>query len=187
MFVRDETVIHAGEVDAVLCGASGGPKWDDLPEARPKAGMDGLTRMRRELDLYANIRPSRCLPALENASTLKPEIVAGVGLVTGSTTGEGGANMIIASDATVTLTAGDLTSQFITLIGFQASALLGGSLFVELIFNVPGLGSYGVDAIFRGNVPALLGFVMVIAVVVVVIRIGRTLDRPATSTARSRR
>ena len=59
----------------------------------------------------------------------------------------------------------------VTLVGFQAAALLGGSLFVELIFNVPGLGSYGVDAIFRGNVPALLGFVMVIAVVVVLVNI----------------
>ena len=59
----------------------------------------------------------------------------------------------------------------VTLIGFQVSALLGGSLFVELIFNVPGLGTYGVDAIFRGNVPALLGFVMVIALVVVLVNI----------------
>jgi 3-isopropylmalate dehydrogenase len=81
VFVRDATVIHAGEVDAVLCGASGGPKWDDLPQARPKAGMDGLTRMRRELDLFANIRPSRCLPALENASTLKAEVIRGVDLI----------------------------------------------------------------------------------------------------------
>jgi peptide/nickel transport system permease protein len=59
----------------------------------------------------------------------------------------------------------------VTLIGFQVSALLGGSLFVELIFNIPGLGTYGVDAIFRGNVPALLGFVMVIALVVVLVNI----------------
>lgn len=59
----------------------------------------------------------------------------------------------------------------VTLIGFQVAALLGGSLFVELIFNIPGLGSYGVDAIFRGNVPALLGFVMVIALVVVLVNI----------------
>lgn len=59
----------------------------------------------------------------------------------------------------------------VTLIGFQVSALLGGSLFVELIFNIPGLGTYGVDAIFRGNVPALLGFVMVIALVVALVNI----------------
>ena len=64
----------------------------------------------------------------------------------------------------------------VTLIGFQVSALLGGSLFVELIFNIPGLGSYGVDAIFRGNVPALLGFVMVIALVVVLVNIALDLS-----------
>lgn len=64
----------------------------------------------------------------------------------------------------------------VTLIGFQVSALLGGSLFVELIFNIPGLGSYGVDAIFRGNVPALLGFVMVIAFVVVLVNIALDLS-----------
>lgn len=64
----------------------------------------------------------------------------------------------------------------VTLIGFQVSALLGGSLFVELIFNIPGMGSYGVDAIFRGNVPALLGFVMVIAFVVVVVNIALDLS-----------
>jgi len=64
----------------------------------------------------------------------------------------------------------------VTLIGFQVSALLGGSLFVELIFNIPGLGSYGVDAIFRGNVPALLGFVIVIALVVVLVNIALDLS-----------
>lgn len=64
----------------------------------------------------------------------------------------------------------------VTLIGFQVSALLGGSLFVELIFNIPGLGTYGVDAIFRGNVPALLGFVMVIALVVVLVNIALDLS-----------
>ena len=64
----------------------------------------------------------------------------------------------------------------VTLIGFQVSALLGGSLFVELIFNIPGLGTYGVDAIFRGNVPALLGFVMVIAFVVVLVNIALDLS-----------
>lgn len=67
-------------------------------------------------------------------------------------------------------------SPVVTLIGFQVAALLGGSLFVELIFNIPGLGSYGVDAIFRGNVPALLGFVMVIAFVVVLVNIALDLS-----------
>lgn len=57
----------------------------------------------------------------------------------------------------------------VTTVAFQASALIGGSLFVEFIFNVPGLGSYGVEAILRGNTPAVLGFVIVIAVVVVAV------------------
>ncbi|HWL41581.1 MAG TPA: ABC transporter permease [Ilumatobacter sp.] len=64
----------------------------------------------------------------------------------------------------------------VTLIGFQASALIGGSLFVEFIFNVPGLGSYGVDAILRGNVPAVLGFVMVTALAVVLVNIALDLS-----------
>lgn len=59
----------------------------------------------------------------------------------------------------------------VTLAGFQTSALIGGSIFVEFVFNVPGLGSYGVDAILRGNLPALLAFVLVTAAVVVVVNI----------------
>jgi len=81
VFIRDATVARVREVDAVLVGASGGPKWDNLPEARPKAGLDGLTRIRRECDLYANLRPARCMRALEDASTLKPEAIRGVDLV----------------------------------------------------------------------------------------------------------
>lgn len=59
----------------------------------------------------------------------------------------------------------------VTLAGFQTSALIGGSIFVEFVFNVPGLGRFGVDAILRQNMPALLGFVMVTAVVVVLVNI----------------
>lgn len=59
----------------------------------------------------------------------------------------------------------------VTLAGFQTSALIGGSIFVEFVFNVPGLGRFGVDAILRQNMPALLGFVMVTAAVVVVVNI----------------
>jgi len=59
----------------------------------------------------------------------------------------------------------------VTLAGFQTSALIGGSIFVEFIFNVPGLGRFGVDAILRQNIPALLGFVMVTALVVVLVNI----------------
>lgn len=59
----------------------------------------------------------------------------------------------------------------VTLAGFQTSALIGGAIFVEFVFNVPGLGAYGVDAILRQNLPALLAFVLVTAVVVVVVNI----------------
>jgi 3-isopropylmalate dehydrogenase len=55
--------------DAVLLGAVGGPKWDNLPgDKRPEAG---LLSLRKELDLYANIRPSKLIPALKNACPLK--------------------------------------------------------------------------------------------------------------------
>src|SRR4051812_29239413 len=67
------------EADAILLGAIGGPKWS-APDAklRPETG---LLRLRRELGVYANLRPVAVHPALENATTLKPEIVAGVDLV----------------------------------------------------------------------------------------------------------
>jgi 3-isopropylmalate dehydrogenase len=63
--------------DAVLLGAVGGPKWTDAP-VRPEAG---LLRLRRELGVYANLRPVRVHPSLLDASTLKPEVVEGVDLV----------------------------------------------------------------------------------------------------------
>lgn len=59
----------------------------------------------------------------------------------------------------------------VTLAGFQVSALFGGAIFVEQVFNMPGLGSMGVDAVLRKNVPAVLGFVMVTAFVVVVVNV----------------
>jgi 3-isopropylmalate dehydrogenase len=67
------------EADAVLLGAIGGPKWS-APDAplRPEAG---LLSLRKALGTYANLRPVRVHPALADASTLKPEVVAGVDLV----------------------------------------------------------------------------------------------------------
>ncbi len=59
----------------------------------------------------------------------------------------------------------------VTMLGFQTSALIGGSIFVELVFNIPGLGLYGVDAVLRKNLPVLLAFVMVAALVVVLVNI----------------
>ena len=64
---------------AILFGAAGGPKWDDLPhEKRPERG---LLRLRKELDLYANLRPAKCYPMLVDASPLKPSVVEGTDLM----------------------------------------------------------------------------------------------------------
>jgi peptide/nickel transport system permease protein len=59
----------------------------------------------------------------------------------------------------------------VTLAGFQVSTLFGGAIFVEQVFNMPGLGSMGVDAVIRNNVPVVLAFVMVTALVVVLVNI----------------
>ena len=65
--------------DAVLLGAVGGPKWSDLrASVRPE---QGLLRLRKELGLFANLRPVKVMPALVDASPLKPEVVTGVDLV----------------------------------------------------------------------------------------------------------
>jgi len=64
--------------DAVLLGAIGGPKWGPSAKVRPE---QGLLRIRRELGLYANLRPIKLHPALRDASALKPEILDGVDLV----------------------------------------------------------------------------------------------------------
>jgi 3-isopropylmalate dehydrogenase len=64
--------------DAVLLGAIGGPKWGPSAKVRPE---QGLLRIRRELGLYANLRPIKLHPALRDASALKPEILDGVDLL----------------------------------------------------------------------------------------------------------
>jgi 3-isopropylmalate dehydrogenase len=65
--------------DAILFGAVGGPRWDDLPpESRPERG---LLRIRKDLDLYANLRPARCFPMLVDASPLRRAVVEGTDLV----------------------------------------------------------------------------------------------------------
>jgi len=77
--LRDETVEAAGKADAVLLGAVGGPKWDDLPfEKKPERG---LLRIRKDLDLFANLRPALCFKALADASSLKREIVEGLDIM----------------------------------------------------------------------------------------------------------
>ena len=77
--VTDETVAKAHKADAILFGAVGGPKWDKVAyEHRPEAG---LLRLRKDLDLFANLRPALCYPALAEASSLKRELVEGLDIL----------------------------------------------------------------------------------------------------------
>jgi len=69
----------AQAADAVLLGAVGGPQWDNNPrEKRPERGLLGI---RKQLNLFANLRPAILYPELANASTLKPEVVAGLDIL----------------------------------------------------------------------------------------------------------
>ncbi len=75
----DETLARARAADAVLLGAVGGPRWDGLERAlRPERGLLGL---RAGLGLFANLRPAVLYPQLAGASTLRPEVVAGLDIV----------------------------------------------------------------------------------------------------------
>src|SRR5258707_10862134 len=77
--LTNETMAQALASDAVLFGAVGGAKWDQLPfELRPERG---ILRLRKEMDLFANLRPAVVFEALANASSLKREIVAGLDLM----------------------------------------------------------------------------------------------------------
>ena len=73
------TLALAQAADAVLLGAVGGPQWDALP--RDKRPEKALLALRYELNLFANLRPALLYPALAAASTLKPEVVAGLDLL----------------------------------------------------------------------------------------------------------
>ncbi|MFT3761482.1 MAG: 3-isopropylmalate dehydrogenase [Pseudoxanthomonas sp.] len=74
--LADETLERARKADAVLLGAVGGPKWDTIdPALRPERG---LLKIRSQLGLFANLRPALLYPQLAAASTLKPEVVAGL-------------------------------------------------------------------------------------------------------------
>jgi 3-isopropylmalate dehydrogenase len=77
--LTDDTLRLAQQSDAVLFGAVGGPKWDALPfNLKPERG---LLRLRKEMDLFANLRPAMVFDPLIGASTLKPEIVKGLDIV----------------------------------------------------------------------------------------------------------
>jgi len=74
-----ETLKLCQSNDAVLLGAVGGPKWDD-PEAKTRP-EDGLLTLRKELGLFANLRPVKVFPSLLDATSLKPKVIDGVDLV----------------------------------------------------------------------------------------------------------
>ncbi len=77
--ISEAAMARAQAADAVLFGAVGGPKWDKVPyQHRPEAG---LLRLRKDLGLFANIRPAICYPALADASSLKREVVEGLDIV----------------------------------------------------------------------------------------------------------
>jgi 3-isopropylmalate dehydrogenase len=77
--LAEETMKRALESDAVLFGAVGGPKWDNLPFAqKPERG---LLRLRKDMDLFANLRPALVFDPLIGASTLKPEVIQGLDLL----------------------------------------------------------------------------------------------------------
>ena len=83
--ITDDTMAKAHAADAVIFGAVGGPKWDKVPyDVRPEAG---LLRLRKDLALYANLRPAVTYPALADASALKRELVEGLDIILRELTG----------------------------------------------------------------------------------------------------
>jgi 3-isopropylmalate dehydrogenase len=77
--ITDATMALAQASDAVIFGAVGGPKWDQVPyDVRPEAG---LLRLRKDMALFANLRPAICYPALADASSLKREVVEGLDIM----------------------------------------------------------------------------------------------------------
>jgi len=77
--LSDATMAKAQSVDAVLLGAVGGPAYDDLDfSVKPERG---LLRLRKEMDLFANLRPAQCFDALADYSSLKREVVAGLDIM----------------------------------------------------------------------------------------------------------
>jgi 3-isopropylmalate dehydrogenase len=77
--ISDADMEKAMAADAIIFGAVGGPKWDTVPyDKRPEAG---LLRLRKDLALYANLRPAIVYPALADASSLKKELVEGLDIL----------------------------------------------------------------------------------------------------------
>jgi len=80
-FVTPAVVEKCRQADAILFGAEGGPKWDDIKARGGPNLLSGLRQLRRDLDLFANLRPVKPFAALDDASSLKPDVVRGVDLV----------------------------------------------------------------------------------------------------------
>src|SRR6187401_2606254 len=77
--ISEGDMAKATAADAIIFGAVGGPKWDSVPyEVRPEAG---LLRLRKDLELFANLRPAICYPALADASSLKRDRVDGLDIM----------------------------------------------------------------------------------------------------------
>src|SRR5262245_65189791 len=77
--LTEEALGKARATDAIVFGAVGGPKWDKVAyDIRPEAG---LLRLRKQLDLFANLRPAICYPALAEASSLRREHVEGLDIL----------------------------------------------------------------------------------------------------------
>ena len=77
--LSDDTMAKAQEADAVLLGAVGGPKYDKLDfSVKPERG---LLRLRKEMDLFANLRPAQCFNALSAFSSLKPDLISGLDIM----------------------------------------------------------------------------------------------------------
>ena len=77
--LTDAAMAKAQEVDAVLLGAVGGPKYDDLDfSVKPERG---LLRLRKEMDLFANLRPAQCFDALADFSSLKKDLISGLDIM----------------------------------------------------------------------------------------------------------
>ncbi len=77
--ISEEDMAKAMAADAVIFGAVGGPKWDNVAyEVRPEAG---LLRLRKDMELFANLRPAICYPALADASSLKKDVIEGLDIL----------------------------------------------------------------------------------------------------------
>src|ERR1700749_4049591 len=77
--ISEGDMAKALAADAIIFGAVGGPKWDSVPyEVRPEAG---LLWLRKDLGLFANLRPAVCYPALADASSLKRDLVEGLDIM----------------------------------------------------------------------------------------------------------